>query len=423
MKDLNFDDIVYSGFQEIQKKVTDSTALHIFEKVFISPIVELRLSDLLRNGARLSKKNFGEAFDHANEFADRVGIETPQIYIINDKTTNAYTIGHKGKSFIVLHSGLVDALSNDEIKAVVGHEIGHVACSHSMTTFITDFGLLTGSYFTWPVALASEALLKKWVRTLEITADRFAVISSESVDVAESALARLLFGVSKRLDFNIDELLAQNEEIRSSWFYWIKEKCDNTFLTHPSLLKRIVAARLFGRYWFDRQLTKADIDKKVSAILASDLAHTLVTHDDSYETILIHALAYLSKYSGGVSKAERKKILAAAKEYRISQSLMDKLDSLLQNPMVNIASVPEGDLSFLQKEDLLLRLFEVATCDSEYDELEDEAIVLLAERFNIPGELVDAGRLDAAQRKGSRGLLQKWMTAGKQANSQLKPIG
>ena len=50
----------------------------------------------------------------------------PRIGYINDGAPNAFTYGHtKNDARIVLTRGTFELLSEDEVKAVVGHELGH----------------------------------------------------------------------------------------------------------------------------------------------------------------------------------------------------------------------------------------------------------------------------------------------------------
>ena len=56
------------------------------------------------------------------------GIKYPKIGFIPDGTPNAFTYGrNKNDARIVITKGILDLLSEDEVKAVVAHEIGHIA--------------------------------------------------------------------------------------------------------------------------------------------------------------------------------------------------------------------------------------------------------------------------------------------------------
>lgn len=55
------------------------------------------------------------------------GIKTPKIYIIEDSSLNAYASGLSDKTFAVtLSRGIIDRLDDDELEAVIAHELTHI---------------------------------------------------------------------------------------------------------------------------------------------------------------------------------------------------------------------------------------------------------------------------------------------------------
>jgi predicted Zn-dependent protease len=103
--------------------------------------------------------------------------------VIDDKELNALALPG---GFIYISSGLVEAAdSDDEIAAVLAHEVGHVAAKHSMKqlqgeylyTFLTaltiagnaDSGFQTGSNFTY------ISLMMQYSREYEKEADKLSV--------------------------------------------------------------------------------------------------------------------------------------------------------------------------------------------------------------------------------------------------------
>lgn len=55
------------------------------------------------------------------------GVPTPQVYLINDKSLNAFATGYSPKkASIALTVGIVEKLSPLELEAVIAHEMGHI---------------------------------------------------------------------------------------------------------------------------------------------------------------------------------------------------------------------------------------------------------------------------------------------------------
>lgn len=76
----------------------------------------------------LDEREFKWIYDSADETCKKAGIrKRPKLYLVNDGTPNAFAFGWgKNHAFIALHTGLIEMLNKDEIRAVLAHEIGHV---------------------------------------------------------------------------------------------------------------------------------------------------------------------------------------------------------------------------------------------------------------------------------------------------------
>jgi heat shock protein HtpX len=61
------------------------------------------------------------------ELSDKSGISMPKLAIVPDKTPNAFVFGRtEGDSTLAVHEGLLRNLNEDEVKSVIGHELGHI---------------------------------------------------------------------------------------------------------------------------------------------------------------------------------------------------------------------------------------------------------------------------------------------------------
>jgi STE24 endopeptidase len=80
-------------------------------------------------------------------FAEKTGFRLKNIYVIDGSKrstkANAYFSGFGSKKRIVLYDTLIKEMSDEEIVAVLGHEIGHYKKKHVMKSLITSV-LLTG---------------------------------------------------------------------------------------------------------------------------------------------------------------------------------------------------------------------------------------------------------------------------------------
>ena len=66
--------------------------------------------------------------------SETLGIKVPEIGIFNSPSPNAFATGSsKNNSLVALSTGLVESMNKDEIEAVIGHEMSHVANGDMVT--------------------------------------------------------------------------------------------------------------------------------------------------------------------------------------------------------------------------------------------------------------------------------------------------
>lgn len=80
--------------------------------------------------------------------ARQSGLECPQVAVFESSLSNAFTVGATRKRAIVLIStGLMENLSQDQIEGVLGHEIAHVANGDMVTLALLQGVLNTFVFF------------------------------------------------------------------------------------------------------------------------------------------------------------------------------------------------------------------------------------------------------------------------------------
>lgn len=73
-------------------------------------------------------------FDTVKKMADEINIEMPEVAIYHSPDMNAFATGMKKNSALVaVSTGLLENMNQDEIEAVLAHEITHVACGDMVT--------------------------------------------------------------------------------------------------------------------------------------------------------------------------------------------------------------------------------------------------------------------------------------------------
>jgi Zn-dependent protease with chaperone function len=203
----------------------------------------LELGRLLGGAVKVGPKQFPRVDRVSRDCAATLGIAPPSVYVVNSPYLNAATYGTKQHSFIMIHSALVDHLSDAELMSVVGHECGHIHNQH--VTYLTALRLLEslGGRFSALFSLGFSLSLQAWSRRAEITCDRAALLCCRDLDVATRALAKLALG-SKKLyeELDVEVFLEQHREMQNN-----AGRLSELFSSHPWLPKRVLALRLFAQ--------------------------------------------------------------------------------------------------------------------------------------------------------------------------------
>ncbi len=194
-------------------------------------------AQLLGNGIKLSATQGTSIFKIAEECGRLLGVPIPEIFVKQDPTYNAYTLGSNEEHVIVLHSALVDDYSEKELQFVIGHEMGHIKSKHVVYHTLAEF-LNKGIGLIFKMVAAPVRLaINKWVRESELTADRAGLLCVGELEPAVYGLVRLAVGSEKVLqEFNLAEYLNQSKAIDN--FY---AKINILLQDHPYVVNRVVS--------------------------------------------------------------------------------------------------------------------------------------------------------------------------------------
>jgi Zn-dependent protease with chaperone function len=203
----------------------------------------------------------------ARECADALGVAVPTLYVANSPVMNAYTYGTDDDSFIVVHAKLVDDFTDEELKFVIGHEMGHIQNRH--VVYLTAMRMLT-SGFAQLIRFMIEPVLLTWARRAEITCDRAGLLCCGDVDVATRTFLKMACGSTKLYDeLNVEAYLDQLEANQES-----AGRFSELFASHPYHPKRIRSLQLFAESELYRKclglpggMTMEEVDRRTLEIV------------------------------------------------------------------------------------------------------------------------------------------------------------
>jgi Zn-dependent protease with chaperone function len=154
-----------------------------------------------------------------------LGVDMPDLFVQQNPVVNAFTGGVE-KPVIVLHSSLIERLSDEETLAVVAHEVGHIHAEHVL--YLTAARLIEAlanvaltaapiaNIVTQIVSGTMRAALLAWARRAELSCDRAALLVTQDPDVIGRTMMKLCGGTfASKVDYN--EFLAQARDFQKNY--------------------------------------------------------------------------------------------------------------------------------------------------------------------------------------------------------------
>jgi len=168
----------------------------------------------MANKIRLGPSQLPTLYNLLPPIVAKLEIPEPEFYLEMNPAPNAYTFGDS-RVYITVTSGLLDLLEEDEVRAVLAHECGHIACRHMLYHSIAHRIALYGLGFLGPDSPLTKPVLwslMAWSRRSEFSADRAAAyVMGGAMPVVET-MVRLAGGPkSLTAQINVEEYLRQAE--------------------------------------------------------------------------------------------------------------------------------------------------------------------------------------------------------------------
>ncbi|MEU7640991.1 MULTISPECIES: M48 family metallopeptidase [unclassified Streptomyces] len=144
--------------------------------------------------------------------------KVPPMYVNQDPQPNAMCIG-LDEPIIVVTTGLVELLDEEEMRAVIGHEVGHALSGHAVYRTILLFLTNLATKVAWiplgnVAVMAIVTALREWFRKSELSADRAGLLVGQDLQASMRGLMKLAGG-NHLHEMNVDAFLKQAEEYES----------------------------------------------------------------------------------------------------------------------------------------------------------------------------------------------------------------
>lgn len=224
---------------------------------------------LWTSGAKIvSNDEYPKLHEIIERLASKNGIPKPKVAVVNSQVPNAFATGKSPKSSLVaVTSGILDLLDDDELEAVIGHELTHVrsrdilvltlaSVFSTVAWYLAQFGFFGGFHarnrdnagttaiviivaiVTW---IVSFLIIRAISRYREYAADRGGAAMTGNPDKLADALLKINGRMNKIPPKEIERVQKLNA------FFIIPalsgRSIANLFSTHPPVEERVKKLR------------------------------------------------------------------------------------------------------------------------------------------------------------------------------------
>ena len=224
-------------------------------------------------------------------------------FVVPDSNMQAYCVPHSSNEedffSVVLSSAIIEKLRPQEVRFVIGHEVGHYLCEHWRYPKGGDDD-----------SLGDRLAVLSLSRSAEISADRIGMLACGSLEDACGAMIKTAAGLGEpHIHPDISSILSQFRELSQN-----EGQTNAVWSTHPMIPHRIRALIRFEPLC--QKLQRAE-DLTIEDLLNLDAAvgkdfdrisgnALKKISNKSLESVRVWGLVYLLIADGVISKAEQK---------------------------------------------------------------------------------------------------------------------
>jgi len=231
---FDFEALRFEGETELMRILEEDYALASYYDIFDNKDeLENITNHMLANTVKLNKIIAPRLYKLCAEIQEFFGFkEKIDFYLYATPEVNAFSINGFGivPHIICFTSSLIQQLNDNELRFVIGHEIGHLIYKHSQLDVVNKI-LANRENEEIPAALAIYFL--RWQRFAEVTCDRIGYLAMPDIKTIGTVFFKFASGLNESyLNFDIDEYMKQLDKIKEI-------AIGDFYSTHPNNLVRL----------------------------------------------------------------------------------------------------------------------------------------------------------------------------------------
>jgi Zn-dependent protease with chaperone function len=223
-------------------------------------------AELLGAAVKVSSQQYPRVYQAARTAGANLRVTVPTIFAVSSGQVKVKALGTDDAPYLIINLALAEQLSDTELCAAIGHELGHIQNGHILYATALHYLTHSAAFFVrWAVQPAIMTL-QAWSRRAEVTCDRASLLAVRDPDKTLEALVRLSMGVgadgyaAASSQFSVEQYLKDLPDPRTGLGRYAE-----LFRSHPYVPKRVMALRVFADSAYYAMATGGDPAGKPSA--------------------------------------------------------------------------------------------------------------------------------------------------------------
>jgi hypothetical protein len=345
--------------KSLGKEIFDRLEGNLIENIILEAKVECFENEwkmiLEGHSYKVSEELTPEIYRICNEVRASLKFDAPiDFYITNSSEFNAYAIPKMddGQCHLInLNSALVERLTNDELRFVIGHEIGHLISDSIRIKKLVGFVYSDSSKM--PLVMGNK--IRLFDQLSELTADRYGFLACRDMKTCMEGFFKMSSGLDiQRLNIQLDALLKDNDK-RIEYFRTGKGV---NISSHPINPIRIKAIQLFGESELYRNALNGNVEIKTDESLEESIMELIrilliMTSSDlsrHRQHFIASAGLIVASADEKIDKIEAEEILSILSNYTIfpedfldAVSKSEKVEEIFRQSIENILAANPGE--------------------------------------------------------------------------------
>lgn len=313
---------------------------------------------------KADKNLLGNFYRLCHEVKERLGFHEPvDFFVTGDSSINAFSIAAEDGQhphIVNVNSELFNLMSEDELKFVIGHELGHLINQDTALRRLINF-VYPPEHTQIPITLQYKIHLHD--NLAELVADRYGYIACGNLDACVTAFFKMASGLDlEKMQVSIEELLADNSKHLD---YFLKGGGMSHY-DHPVNPIRVQAINLFAT-----AKNQEDLEKGMDELIQILLKVGNNPLDEPMSIFVATAGIITANIDGNVTKEEYENIVRTLSGSNIfPKSFLDSVlkadvNKLFEDSIDAILSINPG-----LKPNLLEYIISIVLADREIGEQE-----------------------------------------------------